>query len=183
MLERRLLGYRPLLSDDVECHCITRSLQMTGYSREEAVFGPTAQYTANKYVSHIITWYVLSDQLIVTYTSAVEMSGPSAVCDHTLASRYHSSVAALGTVISVRQSIRRNVTHTFNFHLVWNYKRVLQRNLVNVLSNSYSPCLRLLITSGSQFIVANTLNEKYSKIKTVTLSLPMTKIHAVGVKA
>jgi len=48
VLDKRLLCYRPLLPDDVECHCITLRLQMTGYSRVEAVFGPTAQYTANK---------------------------------------------------------------------------------------------------------------------------------------
>jgi hypothetical protein len=37
--------------------------------------------------------------------------------------------------------------------------------------------------SVSQFIAANTLNEIHSKIKMVKLSLPMTKIHTVGVKA
>jgi hypothetical protein len=34
----------------------------------------------------------------------------------------------------------------------------------------------------SQFLAANTLNEKHSEIKTVKLSLPMTKSHTVGVK-
>ena len=62
-LERRLLRYRPLLPDDVECHCITRSLQMTGYSRVEAVFGPTAQDTAIKDVNHIIMCWQTSSLL------------------------------------------------------------------------------------------------------------------------
>ena len=66
MLERRLLPYRPLLPDDVERHSSTRSLQITGYSRFEAVFGPTAQYTAIKYVSHIIMCWQTSS-LLHTY--------------------------------------------------------------------------------------------------------------------
>ena len=66
---------------------------------------------------------MLADKLIVTYISAVEMSGPSGECDHTLTSCYHRSVAALGTVVSVRPSILGNNTHVFNFPVVWNYKK------------------------------------------------------------
>jgi hypothetical protein len=63
VLEGRLLRYRPLLPDDVERLCITCSLQMTGYSRVEAVSGPTAQGTAMKYVNHIITCWQTSSLL------------------------------------------------------------------------------------------------------------------------
>jgi hypothetical protein len=161
----------PVLSDDTEPHCVTRNLQMTGYSRVEAVFLPTAQCTAIKYVSHIIMCWQTNWQLHTNLQLAVRplwSMWPHLTHYVTIGGSGHQPLSLVA-----RKAFSETSHMPSNLFYSGITKSVAQRNLLNALSNSYSLCLWLLTSSVSQFIAANILNKEYLKVKKVKLSLRM----------